>query len=569
MGRMLPKTFFITALITLSVISIAWSAPPDAGQLLREQQPQRQLPTQMLKPELEKERPPMADSGVSVVVKSFQFRGYEGLATESELQELVADSVGKKLTFNDLQELADKITSHLRDKGWFLSRAYLPKQDVTSGNIEIAIIKGSSDGSLIIKRDPKARISEKVLQNIGETAVRTGQTLSLQKLERAVLLMCDLPNVKARASLAAGVTPGSTAVQVDVEEGPLFSGSVWGDNYGNRYTGTWRGNGMLSLNDPLRYGDQLYVLATGAEGIMLGKIAYAFPVAPCGLKGILSYTGMHYKLVGDMSDLKMDGWSHVVNAGLSYPVLRSRITNLTTTFGYEFKALSDFAFDIGIREKQLHSGTVGLNGDNYDTVLGGGYTTLNASFTIGTMRESIADIRITDTEGGYTHVNLGIARLQRIADRVTLNLSYSGQLLAYKNLDSSEKFILGGPNGVRAYPVGEAPGDEGSLFNFDLRYDLPLPSAWGSFQVSGFYDAGLITLHKNEWANSINTATNKNNYWLQGAGLGLLYAYKNIFSLKTSWAHVIGDNPGRSTTGLNSDGMDDQYRFWLLVTMYF
>ena len=87
--------------------------------------------------------------------------------------------------------------------------------------------------------------------------------------------------------------------------------------------------------------------------------------------------------------------------------------------------------------------------------------------------------------------------------------------------------------------------------------------------MSGFYDAGLITLHKNEWANSINTATNKNNYWLQGAGFGFLYAYKNIFNLKTSWAHVIGDNPGRSTTGLNSDGMDDQYRFWLLVTMYF
>ena len=33
------------------------------------------------------------------------------------------------------------------------------------------------------------------------------------------------------------------------------------------------------------------------------------------------------------------------------------------------------------------------------------------------------------------------------------------------NLDSSEDFLLGGPYGVRAYPLGEAPGDRGYLWN--------------------------------------------------------------------------------------------------------
>jgi len=568
MRGILQKAIYLTAIIVLSTISITWAAPPDAGQIMREQQPQRQLPTQLPNPEVEKERAPLADSGVSVAVKSFKFTGYEGLVTQGELQELVADAVGKSLTFTELQGLTSKITAYLKGKGWFLARAYLPKQDVSSGIIEIALIQGTSDGSLIIKRDQKARVREQTLRNIAEKAVSPGQALSEQKLERSILLMNDLPGVTARAALAPGTTPGSTGIQVDVSEGPLFSGSIWGDNYGNRYTGEWRGNGMVSLNDPLRYGDQLSLLATGAEGLTQGRIAYLFPLTSSGLKANLAYTPMHYKLIGDLSGLEMDGWSHTANVGLSYPLLRSRTINLTTTLGYEYKALTDSAFDVDIRDRKLHSGTLGLNGDNYDTFLGGGYTTVNVSATTGTMHEDIANISITNTEGSYTRFNVGLARLQRLADRTTINISYSGQF-SFNNLDSSEKFNLGGPNGIRAYPVGEASGDEANLFNADLRYDLPLPTTWGSLQLSGFYDAGQINLHKQQWVNCVNTATNKNNYWLQGAGLGLMYAYKDIFSLKTSWAHVIGDNPGRSTTDMDSDGRDSSNRFWLQVMFFF
>ena len=511
MKAILKKTIYLTALITLISISISTAAPPDAGQLMREQQIQRQLPGELPKPEAEKEAAPLADSGVSVAVKGFKFTGYESLASEVELQELVAEAVGKNFTFKELQGLAEKITTYIKGKGWFLARAYLPKQDVTSGIIEIAIIQGKSDGTLIIKRGESARIREQTLRNIGQNAVRPGEALSEQKLERAILLMNDLPGVAAHASLAPGVTPGSTAIQVDVNEGPLFSGGIWGDNYGNRYTGELRGSGMINLNDPLRYGDQLSMLLTGAEGLMQWRTAYTFPLASCGLKGNLAYTGMNYKLLGDMASLEMDGWSHAANAGLSYPILRGRTAKLTASLGYEYKILSDSAFDVEIRKRQLHSGTFGFSGDKYDTFLGGGYTTANASATTGNMHESEADIAITKTEGSYTRFNLGLARLQRLFDRVSINASYSGQF-SLNNLDSSEKFNLGGPGGVRAYPVGEASGDEGNLFNVDLRFDLPLPAALGSLQLSGFYDAGQITLHKEQWPNSIDNATDRDEY---------------------------------------------------------
>jgi len=565
---MKPYTAGALVLPFLISFSAAQAAPPDAGQLLREQQPQRQMPRQLPTPEAEKERPPLSDSGVRVAVKGFTFSGIEGLATESELQSLVADAVGKSLSFSELQSLAAKVTAHLKDKGWFLAKAYLPKQDVTSGVIEIAVIQGKSDG-FIIRRDRSARISEKSISSIVQKSVRPGQPINQQRLERSALLINDLPGVTAKASLAQGSTPGTTSVQLDISEGPLLSGAIWGDNQGNRYTGAWRGNGLLSINDPLRYGDQLSLLITGAEGLILGRAGYIFPIASNGLKGNLTYTGMGYEIVeGETEVLKQEGDSHTIDAGLSYPILRSRTANVTTSIGYEFKKLTDSISDVDTRDKTLHSGTVSFMGDKYDTFLGGGYTTWNAGATTGTMDEKIADIAITNTEGSYTRFNFGLARLQRVTERTTLNLSYSGQL-SLDNLDTSEKFYMGGPYGVRAYPVGEAAGDEGHLFNVDLRYDLPLPASIGSLQLNGFYDAGWIRLHKDTWPNSITTISNKNDYWLQGAGLGLNYSYKGRISIKATWAHTLGDNLGRSTSGRDADGRSDDNRFWLQAMLFF
>lgn len=567
MRRMFICGVLLCFLLCASTLS-AFAAPPDAGQLLREQQPQRQLPQQLPQPEVEKERPPVADSGIRIDVKGFRFTGYEGLIAESELQSLVAGSIGQSLSFSELQGVAATVTTYLKKKGWFLARAYLPKQDVTSGIIEIALIQGKSDGSLTIKRSPTARISEQTLRAIGESAVRPGETIDEKQLERSVLLMNDLPGVQARASLAAGATHGSTNVQIDVDEGPLLTGALWSDNQGNRYTGAWRGNGMLNVNDPFRYGDRLSLLMSGSEGLTEGRAAYAFPLTSRGLKGNISYTGMRYELIDDLAALNAEGQSHIFTAGSSYPLLRSRTTNVTIALNYEFKNLTDSSNDVDINDRDLHSGTFTLSGDLYDTFGGGGYTAWIAGATSGSFNESIADIAITEKEGSYTRFNLGLSRLQRLTERTSINLSWSSQL-ALDNLDTSEKFNLGGPYGVRAYPVGEASGDEGHLFNLDLRYNLPVPPTIGIFQLSGFFDAGYIRLYQHPWTNAVATATHKNSYWIPGAGVGLDYSYTDRISVRGTWAHVIGDNPGRSMGNNDADGRSNENRFWLQGLIYF
>jgi len=564
-----PKILTLAVASSLLVFSsLQAETIPDAGSLMRDQQQKLQEPKKIQPAEIKETQPSTVACGVTVNVKSFTFSGYEKLVTENELKALVASSEGKTLTFEELDALTVKITAYLKERGWFMAQAFLPKQDVTSGIIQIVISQGKSDGRIAFKFDNATRISEKRLRAISASAIHLDEPLNMKKLERAVLLMNDLSGVTCRASLAPGAALGTSRLTLDINEGPPFSGTVWGDNYGNIYTGTWRHNATFSFNDPFGWGDQLSFLWTIADGLNQGRIGYTFPIASNGLKGNLSFTSLNYDLGGDLLALEYKGRSKNIDAGISYPLLRSRAANITTNISYGYKALLDSKSSVEIRDRELNSATFSIDANRFDKLFGGGYTSGSFGVTTGNFNEYIADVSRTGTEGAYTRFNLGISRLQRIAERFNVSCSLSGQK-SLCNLDSSEKFSLGGPYGVRAYPMGEGAGDEGYLISNELHYDLPLPPTWGNFQIIGFYDAGHITLNKNRYTNDVSTATNLNDYWLQGFGFGVNCAVGGRFNLRSSWAHVIGDNSGRSVSGNDSDGRNDKSRFWLQAILYF
>lgn len=90
-------------------------------------------------------------------------------------------------------------------------------------------------------------------------------------------------------------------------------------------------------------------------------------------------------------------------------------------------------------------------------------------------------------------INPSVVRLQRLTDRISLYGQVQGQW-SDGNLDSSEKISLGGAYGVRAYPEGEAQGDQGYVANVELRYALTEIA-----QLFTFVDHGEVLLNKDTW----------------------------------------------------------------------
>ena len=60
-----------------------------------------------------------------------------------------------------------------------------------------------------------------------------------------------------------------------------------------------------------------------------------------------------------------------------------------------------------------------------------------------------------------------------------------------------------------------------------------------------------------------------NKYSLSGAGIGLNIFKDNDFSIRSSLAWKVGNNPGRDILGRDSDSEARSVRFWVQLTKQF
>ncbi|MCX7092394.1 MAG: BamA/TamA family outer membrane protein [Methylobacter sp.] len=571
----LPPTVLLLALLTPILCA---AQAPDSGQILRQQE-------SITSPRIDRLPPPTApepeilaapEKGLSILVKSIIINGGETLESSETLQALVADAIGQTLDFTGLQQLAERIGQHLKAKGWLLAKAYLPKQDVTEGIIRINITQGRLESdqqghSISIQHDPDTRIKDEVIHQRMRYVI-SGDTLQGDNLERTLLLLNDLPGIEAATTLEKGKQPGTSRLGVNIKEAALIRGNFSIEDFGNRYTGPWVGNLNINLNDGLGIGDQLTVGGTGAENLGQGRIAYALPVGHSGLQANARYSYLGYSIGREFSQLGLEGMAQSAGGGLSYPFIRSRAFSLWGIADYTHKAMTDSSLQVLTGKKQIDNGTLGFNGQRLDRFFGGGFNQFSYSATVGGVdlsgldSERVADQSTAHTQGVYGKHNFSLARLQKLTDSLSFFSAANGQL-ANGNLTSAEKFILGGPTGIRAYPVGEASGDSGWVANFELRYDLPYRTDIGNLQLVGFFDSGHITLHEQRWTNDI--AGNRNEYSLSGSGIGINFSHANNFAIRGTWAHTLGDNPGVNAAGNDSSGLHDDNRLLLHSMVYF
>ncbi|MGH9694915.1 MAG: ShlB/FhaC/HecB family hemolysin secretion/activation protein, partial [Bryobacteraceae bacterium] len=195
----------------------------------------------------------------------------------------------------------------------------------------------------------------------------------------------------------------------------------------------------------------------------------------------------------------------------------------------------------------------------------GGLNAYSFTYTLGDLDILPASVAAADvaaagrnTSGDFRKINVDARRLQRVAERVNLLLSFSGQR-ASKNLASAEKFSLGGPNGVRAYPVGEATADDGLLLTTELRYIVPgISILRGDFIVSGFADYGLARLNSDPLPSD-----SENHRELAGYGVGISAGRDGDFIVRSSIAW-------RWTQSLpQSDQAERSPRVWIQGVKWF
>ncbi len=455
------------------------------------------------------------------------------------LHALVADGEGKNLTLPQLGELAARITEYYRAHGYPLARAIVPAQTIRDGLIDVQVIEARF-GKILL--DNRSRVTDPLLRDVFAN-LKGNAPIEESSLNRALLLLSDIPGIAVNATLKPGDTAGTSDLQVEAESGAAVTGNVTLDNYGNPLTGRERAGATLSLVDPLRHGDVLTVsgLTTGNE-MRYGRIAYEWLLNGMGTRLGGSYSALHYALGGAFAPLQVKGTAQVDSLWTRHPFIRGQNANLFGQIEYDRKELRDHIDVSGIStDRHLGNWVASLIGDARDALfLSGAVNTWSLGWTSGRVTfdnaaAQLADAATAKTQGGFSKLNGSFARLQGLSPNNALYLSVSGQW-TNGNLDPSEKMIAGGPYSVRAYDTAAVSGDMGLLATAEFRRDLG-SALQGQWQAMAFADRARITVNKIPFAAGTNSAT------LSGLGVGLNWTGPSHWATKAYVATPVGSIP--------------------------
>jgi hemolysin activation/secretion protein len=540
------RTALFLALSSLASTGAWAQTAPDAGRTLQQQAPVLEAPKPA--PDIRIAPPAVPETqagGVQVSIQSVNIRG-NTLFSSTELLALLGQVEGQSYDLAGLRGLAEQISDHYHQAGYPFARAYLPAQALEKGVLTIEVLEGKY-GQVKALGDDSLALDAQPFLNV----LHTGEVIESAALERATLILDDQPGIKTSPLMRPGQLVGTGDLDIRVERTSAYSGELGLDNQGNRYTGQTRMRFNLDANSPFILGDQITVRGVlTEENMWFGNLGYSLPVGGSGLRAQFGYSHTYYELGGSFSSLQANGTADVASAGLSYPLIRSQRANLTVVGTWQHKNLQDKQGSTGTNNsKSSDSLPLGLNFDLRDGLAGGGITYGNVTWTTGQLSLD-SSLLATDrtsarTAGNFNKINLDVARIQVLSSDLNLYGRFSGQW-ADKNLDSSERFGLGGPSGVRAYPVGEGYGDDGWLAQVELRY------AMGAFSPYVFYDAGWIKVNEKPWTTGTNDRS------ISGPGFGLRYQ-EGAWNMEATLAWR--DNGGKP----QSDTRDSRPRGWFSI----
>ncbi len=524
---------------------LAQAAPPDAGLLRQDPAP---LPT----PKRPQELPPPSDprlareskgvEGRRVVLTRVVVEGSTVISDEAWEQRLSA-LPEEGLTLPQMRALAEQVQQAVQQAGRPLAVAFLPPQDLSEGVLRIQVLEGRY--GQVASQGPLASEAAGWMSPL-KPGLPTGP-----ELERQMLLLSELPGVRAQATLTPGAAVGDADVSVNIQPGPTWGGEIRVDNHGNRYAGRHRVVGSVYVNRLLTLGDQLTVAAgTGDEGGGQAQIGYGLPVGAQGVRLDLGTGFSRYQLGREFDILGASGKVSTVTGSLTVPLQVSQRRRVSWSSGLQAQQISNrqALFEIEDRRSALAwvntvQGTQWLSSGG---ALWGRVSAETGRIRIKDTLSQQIDALTAQTAGTYLLLGMDVAMLKPVGDWQFFG-RVAGQV-GNRNLDPSKKWVLGGPNGVRAWPTSEGSGDDGALAQVEVRRQF------GVFQPFLFVDTGRVQLNHQPWAEGRQSRT------LSGAGLGLR-VNKGPWQVQSTAGWRLG--PDRNAP--QSDPGANAVQFWMTV----
>lgn len=464
----------------------------EQGNFLPQSQPDVQVR------ELQLENAPAGAENIRFTLAEIQLEGVSAY-TAGQLRTVYSNQLGQTISLADLYTIANDMAMKYRNDGYSLARVIVPPQTIEGGVARLQVVEGYIDQIIIQAGDEE----ENALRLIREYAsqMASGGALNIKELERALLLINDLPGVDARTVLSPSSTqPGAADVLLIVNRDP-FDALLAADNFGSRFLGPVQVTAAGSLNSFFGRNETLsaQVVVAPDSGYELGfiSVGYDQPIFDNGtvFNSEISYTKT--KPGFTLEEFDVVGTSRLYSVGLTQPFIRSRSTNLSGRITFDWRDVKSENNLLATTKDRLRMLRMGARADFLDTLVGIGINTVDIELSkgldiLGATEEGDNNITRTDANPEAFKVRAELQRLQRITNNLNL-LAYAEGQWASEALLSSEEFGVGGASLGRAYDPSEVIGDDGIAGKLELQLNQPYEIQHvENYQLYAFYDIGRV-----------------------------------------------------------------------------
>lgn len=464
------------------------------GQIERQLQtpPQPRVGGEAVIPATPDQKPPANADSVRFVLNRISVEG-STVYSEAALQPSYAPLLGKEVTLTHIFRVAEALTRRYRNDGYILSQVVVPAQSAHDGIIRLQAVEGYVANARIegLTRAPRDLV-EAHLERI-----RQSRPLKAEVLERALLLINDLAGVTARATLSPSTQAGAADLTVNVSESAR-SVTLGLNNRGSRFLGPLRFTADADFNSAFGGGDRtgLRLVRTPLDSeLTLLSATHERPLGTNGLKinGAMTFTSANPGVGVVLPNLYTESKS--AQAGLSYPLLRSRLQNLTVrgSLGLSNGKTDALAGAFKTRD-QITAARFGLTWDGVDALRG--VNILDVEFSQGLKNfgasDRAADGSRANVPAAFQKLTYYGARLQSLAPKWSLLGAVSGQQ-GLTDLLAPEQYAFGGEQMGRGYDAADLIADSGVGLKFELRYNDQGSGRLRDYMAYGFYDIGSIT----------------------------------------------------------------------------
>lgn len=449
----------------------------------------------------------------SLLVKGFSFSG-NTVISQAELEALTQPSVGRSLTLSGLEEVAASVAALYQQKGYTLATTYVPQQQIRFGVVTIAILEGrvgeiSVTGNQhysteFIRGSFAQAMEDKVVRNVA--------------LERALLLLNEYPDLKTSVLLEPGASTGSTNVHVKAEDKLPIHGTLDFNNYGFNTISRYRFGAGVEVGNVIFDGAKLNlngIMGDHPDQLLFQTGAYAVPIGVHGTKLVLSGSNGRFDVGAELAALQINGTIKTYDISVTHPFIKTRFQTLTAETGFASKDNRLFTLGSLTGDDRVRVAKFGVNYDRLD-LSGRTYFSLYGFQGLGELFGGMDNNALQTTRQGtdnrFTKATLNTGRIQSLGHEVLLVVRASAQATTGP-IVVIEQMLLGGPDSVRGYQLGERFVDEGYTVSAETRVPF-IPSVFSSTQAAVFIDHGAGRLRNPQPGEQSSSS-------LTGTGVGL------------------------------------------------